>query len=212
MSKSHISPSYLLGAAMAVAFALPMAASAQSHAPASASTVTSTAGELMREDKTMTATVTQLDHENRFITLKSSKGDEVTIQAGPEVKNFDQLKVGDQVTTHYQAAVAVQLMPADSAKAGVVEEGGTATAAPGDKPGLKTGRAVTVTAKLTAVDLKNNTITLTGADGHSRVIDVKDPERQQALKNLKVGDMMVITYVEALAVTVTPKAKAKPKG
>ena len=212
MSKSHLSPSYLLGAAIAVALAMPVAVSAQSQAPASSSTVHSVAGELMREDKTITATVTNVDHENRFVTLKGPKGNEVTVEAGPEVKNFDQIKAGDQVTAHYQAAVAVQLMPADSVKPGVEAQSNRSSAPKGSLPGAEAGHEVTVTAKLTAVDTKNNTITLTGGDGHSRVIDVKDPSRQELLKKLKVGDMVVITYVEALALTVTPKAKAKPKG
>lgn len=212
MSKSHLSPSYLLGAAVAVALAMPMTVSAQSQAPASSSTVHSVAGELMREDKTITATVTNVDQENRFVTLKGPKGNEVTVEAGPEVKNLAQLKAGDQVTAHYQAAVAVQLMPADSVKPGVEAQRNQSSAPKGSLPGAEAGHEVTVTAKLTAVDTKNNTITLTGADGHSRVIDVKDPSRQELLKKLKVGDMVVITYVEALALTVTPKAKAKPKG
>jgi hypothetical protein len=211
MSKSRISPTYLLGAAIAVALAIPMAVSAQSQAPASSSTVHSVAGELMREDKTITATVTNVDQENRFVTLKGPKGNEVTVEAGPEVKNLAQLKAGDQVTAHYQAAVAVQLMPAGSVQPGVETQSNKSSAPKGSTPGAEAGHEVTVTAKLTAVDTKNNTITLTGADGHSRVIDVKDPDRQAILKKLKVGDMVVITYVEALALTVTPKAKAKPK-
>ncbi|WP_267224368.1 hypothetical protein [Dyella silvae] len=209
MSKSRISPSFLLGAAIAMAYAMPMAASAQSQAPAAASTVTSTAGELVREDQTITAKVVHVDQQSRFITLKGPNGNEETVLAGPEVKNLAQLKAGDSITAHYQAAVAIQLMPADSVKAGVDVQGGAATAPQGSKPGVKEGDAITVTTKLTAIDLKNNTITLTGADGHSRVIHVKDPARQADLKKLKVGDMMVITYVEALAITVTPKTKAK---
>jgi hypothetical protein len=74
---------------------------------------------------------------------------------------------------------------------------------------MKSGQAVTVTSKLSAVDLKNHTVTLTGPDGKERTIEVKNPERQAQLSKLKVGDMVVATYVEALAVTVTPKAKAK---
>ncbi|WP_019465382.1 hypothetical protein [Dyella japonica] len=195
---------YLLGAAMALS--TPMFAWAQQATTEPA--VQSTADELAREDKTITATVVSVDQQERFITLKGPKGKEVTIQAGPEVKNFDQLKAGDQVTAHYQAAVAVQIMPAGSAKRDVTYDAGQATAAPGSKPGVKEGQAVTVTSKLTAIDLKNHTVTLKGPDGNERTIAVKDPERQAKMSELKVGDMVVATYVEALAVTVTPKAKA----
>lgn len=190
----------LLGAAMA--FSAPaFALSPQDQAGASA-----TAHELGREDRTITATVTAVDHATRNVTLKGPKGKEVTVQAGPEVQNFDQLKVGDQVTAHYQAAVAVQVMAANSAQPGVDYSAGQATAPAGGEPGMKVGQAVTVTSKLTAVDLKHHTVTLAGPDGKERTIEVKDPARQAQLSKLKVGDMVVATYVEALAVTVTPKA------
>lgn len=208
MSKMQLSPLHVLS--LAIAVALPMAAMAQPQDMAHSSTVSSTVHELGREDQTVTATVVQVDQQSRFVTLRGPKGKEVTIQAGPEVQNLDQVKPGDQVTAHYQAAVALQILPADSAQAGTEVEGGMATAPKGDKPGGIAGQSVTVTSKLTAVDLKHHTVTLTGADGHERVIEVKDPERQAQMGKLKVGDMVRITYVEALAITVTPKAK--PKG
>jgi hypothetical protein len=40
------------------------------------------------------------------------------------------------------------------------------------------------------------------------VIEVKDPKRQAQMSKLKVGQMVRITYVEALAISVT-KGKAK---
>lgn len=190
-----------------IALSAPMIASAQQAASESA--VNSTVHELGREDKTITATVVSVDQEKRLVTLKGPKGKEVTVQAGPEVQNLDKVKAGDQVTAHYQAAVAVQVMPAESAQPGVDYSAGQSSAPKGSEPGAKAGQTVTVTSRLTAVDLKHNTITLSGPDGKSRTIEVKDPERQAALKKLKVGDMLVVTYVEALALTVTPKAKAK---
>ncbi|WP_109123888.1 hypothetical protein [Dyella sp. C11] len=202
MKKLQRSTACLLGAAMALS--APMFALAQQAANEPA--VNSTVHELGREDRTITATVVSVDPSTRMVTLKGPKGKEVTVQAGPEVQNLDQVKPGDQVTAHYQAAVAVQVMPADSAKEGVDYQAGQATAPKGSEPGLRAGQAVTVTSKLSAVDLKHHTVTLTGPDGKERTIEVKDPARQAQLSKLKVGDMVVATYVEALAVTVTPKA------
>lgn len=194
----------LLVAAMAIS--APMYASAQQAASESA--VNSTVHELGREDKTITATVVSVDQEKRLVTLKGPKGKEVTVQAGPDVQNLDKLKAGDQVTAHYQAAVALQVMSAESAQPGVDYSAGQSSAPKGSEPGAKASQSVTVTSRLTAVDLKHHTITVAGPDGKSRTIEVKDPERQAQMKKLKVGDMMVVTYVEALALTVTPKGKA----
>ena len=45
----------------------------------------------------MTATITAIDKATRDVTLKGPQGNEMTVTAGPEVKNFEKLKVGDQV-------------------------------------------------------------------------------------------------------------------
>jgi Cu/Ag efflux protein CusF len=203
MKKFRRSTRCLITAAIALSTPL-LAWAQQTEAP-----VTSTVHELGREDRSITATVVSIDQATRMVTLKGPKGKEVTVQAGPEVQNLDKVQPGDQVTAHYQSAVAVQVMPADSAQTGVDYQAAQAAAPKGSEPGLKSGQAVTVTSKLSAVDLKNHTVTLTGPDGKERTIEVKNPERQAQLSKLKVGDMVVATYVEALAVTVTPKAKSK---
>lgn len=169
--------------------------------------VTATAHELANETETVTATVKQIDYQNRLITLRTTDGKEDTVEVGPAATRFDQIKVGDKITMTYQHAVALELLPAGSAQAGTEVEGDITRDEKSNKPGGTAEHAVTVTAKLTAVDLKKHTVTLTGADGKTRVIEVKDPSRQARLSKLKVGDMVRITYAEALAVTVTPQGK-----
>ncbi len=46
---------------------------------------------------TSVATVVGIDYEARTGTLMLSDGKTVTFSAGPEVRNFDQMKVGDRV-------------------------------------------------------------------------------------------------------------------
>lgn len=203
MSKLHLTSTHLLCAAMAL---LPMGSIAMAQDAVDKPAVQSRAYELGREDKTLTATVVSIDKSTRSITLRGPAGKEVTVKAGPEVQNFDQLSTGDQVTAHYQAALALELLPADSAKLGSDSEGESSTAMAGAKPGGEASDSVTVTARLAAIDLANHTVTLEGADGHQRVIEVKDPARQAKMSKLKVGEMVRITYVEALAVQVSPKA------
>lgn len=193
--------------ALGLALAMPLAAIAQPQTPAPASSAPAGAFELVREQEVQTATVVDIDKQSRFVTLRQGKGTkhEFTIQAGPEVRNFDQLKVGDVVTTTYQAAAALELLPAGSASAGVVTSSDAARAPKGALPGAAAEQAISITAKLTAIDLKKHTVTLQGPEGKQRVIEVKDPERQARMTKLRVGDMVRITYVEAVAIDVTPK-------
>ena len=55
----------------------------------------------------VTATITAIDAKTRDITLKGPQGNEVTVTAGPEVKNFAQMKVGDQVNIEYLEALTL---------------------------------------------------------------------------------------------------------
>lgn len=46
------------------------------------------------------ARVDAIDYAKRTVTLKTDKGS-VTLEVGPQAKNFDQVKVGDTVTADY---------------------------------------------------------------------------------------------------------------
>ena len=63
---------------------------------------------------------------------------------------------------------------------------------------------MTVTATIEAIDAKKNRVTLKGPEGKTQEIKVKDPKN---LVNVKVGDQVVLTYTEALAVSVEPAKK-----
>lgn len=179
--------------------------SAHAQSSAQAPPVTATAHELANETETVTATVMAIDHQGRLVTLRTAAGKEDTVEVGPAATRFDQIKVGDKITMTYQHAVALELLSANSAQAGTEVESDITRDEKSSKPGGTAESAVTVTARLTAVDLTKHTVTLTGADGKPRVIEVKDPARQARLSKLKVGDMVRITYAEALAITVTPQ-------
>ena len=197
--------------AVCLALAAPGTALAQAAEPATASTVHGRAFELARQEEIQSATVTQVDKQSRFVTLRDEKGAEFTIEAGPEVRNFAQIRIGDIVTVTYQAATALELLPADSgASPGIETESDAARAPKGAKPGAEAGQSISITSRITALDMATHTVTLTGPDGKQRKIEVTDPTRQARMSQLKVGDLVRMTYVEGVAVQVTPKAKAKP--
>jgi hypothetical protein len=149
----------------------------------------------------MTATITAIDPATRTVTLKGPQGREATVVAGPEVKNFAQLKVGDQVQAQYVEALMVELKKGGGQAVARTEQAGAASAKPGASPGAVGGRQVKVVADVVNVDAATQTITLKGP---KRTIDVKvrDPEQ---FKLIAKGDQVEATYTEAIAVGVTPK-------
>jgi len=154
----------------------------------------------------VTATVTAVDKASRTVTLKGPKG-EVDIVAGPEVRNFDQIKVGDQVTAQYQESLTLELKKTKG-KLDATEKSGTARAAVGDRPAGAVGREVRVLADVVKVDQPNSIISLKGPKG--RVVDLK-VRNQDHFKVVKVGDQVEAVYTEAIAVAVTPAAKSTAK-
>jgi len=153
-----------------------------------------------------TATVEAVDQSTRMVTLKGAKGNSVTFKASDEVKNLAQVKVGDEVKFAYYESLAVRVLKKDEAFPAAGESAAMARAKPGEKPAGVVGTETNVNATITAIDKKAKTATLKGEDGKS--VTVK-PLRPEKLDEVKVGDRLVITYTEAVAVKVEKAEKKK---
>jgi hypothetical protein len=140
-----------------------------------------------------------------MVTLKTADGQELTTKVSPDVRNLKHVKVGDVVSVTYTVAYAVRLNPANANPSGAASA--AAVAQPGEKPAAAGGDVVTINAKVMAMNLKDNTVTFKGPKGNLRTVAVQDPTYQAALKKMKVGDVVEITYAEALAITVEPAKK-----
>ena len=150
-----------------------------------------------------TATITKIDKTSRHVTLKSEQGKEVTVLAGPEVKNFNQLKVGDTVDIQYAEAVILELIKGGGKPVARTEEKSSGSAKPGEKPAGIQARKVTVVGDVTNVDSLTQTVTVRGPQ-RTVELKVRDPEQ---FKLISKGDQIEASYVEAVAAAVTPKKK-----
>ena len=178
------------------------------QAPVGASITSSKPGQAtMAETVKASAIITAIDKATRTLTLKGAKGESFDVVAGAEVKNFDQIKVGDEVKVAYLQALSMELKKAGGAT-GVKESTGEARAKAGEKPAGVIGREVTVMADVIDVNPTAKTITLKGPKGKVVELDVKNPEH---FKVVKKGDQVEVVYTEALAVSVEAAPKAAPK-
>ncbi len=155
---------------------------------------------------TKTATVEAVDVKLRIVTLKGDTGKVFDVRVAPAVKNLAQLKKGDLVTIKYHEAVSAQVYKAGEAPKTTEATATMETAKPGEKPGGKLSYKSTVTATIESIDRKKPEVTLKTADGKSLTVKI---ERPKLLANVKEGDEVVITYSEAVAISVTKK---KEKG
>jgi Cu/Ag efflux protein CusF len=148
----------------------------------------------------ITAVVTAIDLSTRQVTLKGPNGS-VTVHVSDQVKNLDQLKVGDKVGATYYESLVIEgrkASPGDkSAKAmsssqSLDEQGQTGAM-------VGTQQTVTVVAKVVALDKPNGIITLKGPKGNVRTFKIKDAS---LLTHMTIGDDVVFKYTEAWAVAV----------
>ena len=185
---------------LAAAVVLPAAVSAQTAAVVGG-TAPGKAG--VAEVVKLTATVTALDKATRDVTLKGPQGNELTLTAGPDVKNFDQIKVGDQVNVEFIQALTLELKKGGGLVVARTEQKGAVAAKPGEKPAAAAGRQVTIVADVIATDPAKQTITLKGP---KQTVDMRitDPEQ---FKRIAKGDQVEATYTQAVAMALMPAAK-----
>lgn len=146
-----------------------------------------------------TATITAIDAATRTVKMKRQDGKEVSMVLSEEVRNFDQLKVGDKVSAEYTQAVALELKKGGGGKANADVGEALKRSEPGQKPGGQAVRQVSVLADVVDVDAKNKAVTIQGPQGNLVDLAIEDPEQ---LKNIKKGDQVQVVYRESLAIKV----------
>ena len=152
---------------------------------------------------TMTATIVAIDKATRTVVLKGPKGNEVELALGPDVRNFDQMKVGDHVKAKYMQALTLELKKGGGLLVHRTDSEGAVRARKGEMPAGAIEREVTVVADVVGVDAKTQTITLKGP---MHTVELAVPDKEQ-FKHIKKGDQVEATYVEAVALDVSSPKK-----
>ncbi len=157
--------------------------------------------------ESVTATVTAIDAANRTVTLKGKKDTE-TVKVGPDVKNFDQIKVGDQVVVSVSQTLTLVWKGADAQVRDPSVTVSGDSAATGEKPAADAQATIRGTVTTKKIDMKTRTVTVVGPQGRKFEI-VAGPEVQ--LDKLKVGDKLDARYTERVAISVQPAPAKKAK-
>jgi hypothetical protein len=153
-----------------------------------------------------TVVVSAIDRTTRSVTLMNADGESRTVGAPPDMKSFDTLKVGDHVDVDYYESIGLALMPAGSKTSMSETTTGGRTAEPG---GAAVGRQITATVEIVGVDEVMNKVTFKGPKGSVRTVTVYDPAMQKKLTSLQPGQLVQITYREAMAASIKPTTSAR---
>ncbi len=193
----------ILGAALLSAATLPALAQTKPAANAAVVAASSPGQATVAATVSVSASVEAIDKATRQVTLKGPKGKLNTVTAGPDVRNFDQIKVGDIVTVRYVEALTLTLKKGGKELREMTETPGAARAAAGERPAGVVANQTEVTADVIATDAKTQTVTLRGP---KKTVELKVPDAGQ-FKLIKVGDQIQAVYTEAVAVSVDPAKK-----
>ena len=151
----------------------------------------------------ITATVYAIDPERRIVTLQNDLGGIETMKVGPDVKRLQDFAVGDTVVIDFDQGLVLEFQPAGTefvppTDVAVGERAGSGKAEVGAR-----AMGVQGTVTVTAINAKKRVVSIQGPGGN--VYKVKAGPGVK-LDKLKVGDKLLATYVEAVAVKLV-KAK-----
>ena len=150
---------------------------------------------------TVTAKVQAIDRVNREVTLKGPLGNEVTFVVDERVKRLNEVKMGDEVTADYYVALAGELRPPteEEKKHPMMAIAGAARAPKNATPAGGVLHSYKAVATVVGLDLPTESVTLQGPRGRYLTIRAANLDN---LKQLRLGDSVVVTYTEALAISL----------
>ena len=145
----------------------------------------------------LSAKVTAIDVATRSLTIQGPDGSTETVKVPPEVKRLGEVAVGDTINVVLEQGLLLEFQPAGSETVEPQAVVAGATAAASERPGAAVAGGVMATVTVTKIDQKARLVSLQGPKG--KVYQVKAGPKVQ-LDRLKVGDRLLATYVESVAI------------
>ena len=147
----------------------------------------------------LTTVVDAIDREARTITLKGPEGNTRTIQAMEGSNNIDKIEVGDIVNVEYVQHMSLEVFANDGMEPGTGTMAAVARNKEGETPAGMVMETTITTATVEAINIEANTFKLKWPGGDIKEYEARNPEN---LKKADVGDLVVITYTEAIALSL----------
>jgi len=148
--------------------------------------------------------VLKIDKAKREVWIKMADGDTAIVECGPEIKNFAQIAAGDVVKVKYTETLTVHVE--EKGVPATAVESATGTAKPGQKPKGEMTQKMKASATIMAIDKTKGSVTLKDSNAQEYVVY---PQKKENLNKVKVGQLVVFTYEEAVAASVEKVSGAK---
>jgi hypothetical protein len=189
---------FLVAALAALGLGLNHGASAQSSQATGASQATSPEAIRSATVITVHGKIAEVNKAKKQVVLEGPEGRRVTLKVDNPY-NLNAAKVGEPVVTRFYEVVTIRKKKPDETAPGFSLKGGIATANPGGVPGVVAEAKASVVVSVTAIDETNGTVTVKAPDGTVETVNARNSKN---LKQLKVGDELVVTLERAMAISV----------
>ncbi|MCO4821664.1 MAG: hypothetical protein KC469_06320 [Flavobacteriaceae bacterium] len=150
----------------------------------------------------MQGTITEINKETRDITIIGSKGELHTFTASEDVERFDEIEVGEVITFDFYKYIKAEFrQPTEEEKAEplvILAEAGKAGM--DTEPGAAIGAVFKAVVTIQTINLQFMFVSIQGPNGNYSTIQMEDKE---LIKKLHVGQVVILTYGEAIAVKLT---------
>ena len=160
----------------------------------------------MQRSVIVRGTVEGIDPQNRLFALQGPGGKTAIISADENLQNFEKLKLGEPATVRYTEAAVLAIsrkgvFGQQKARYQSQRAAGLSSELSSDSPQQRIGPRTSMFGKVTDIDLPNGNITIENDEGQRIEMHAADDE---AISRIYVGERILVTYAEAIAITVQP--------
>ena len=146
------------------------------------------------------AVVEHVDQSTRVVRLRTMDGKELTVLAGPEVRNLAQVSAGDTVRLSYYESVTARMAEPDAggpATTSVV----TSRAPEGSTPGGLVRATTDVVVEFLAYDPATGVVTFKTPEGVTQTVEVNPAMREFAAAR-RPGERVAVQITNAVAASI----------
>jgi hypothetical protein len=147
------------------------------------------------------ASVENIDFQTREITLKGPEGNLLTMIVAENIERFDETLIGDIVSAEYWTFLRAEFRePTAEEKATPLVVITDAGKAPFEvDPTGEIGAVVKAVVEVIDIDIQEKRVSIKGPRGNFMILPVED---EDVLSMLEVGELVVMTYAEALTLSL----------
>jgi len=147
------------------------------------------------------ATIEAVNQETRDVTLRGPDGELMTIKAGDNVKRLKDIEVGDRVHAEFWTYIKAEFRdPTPEEKnTPVVLLAASEKVLEGAPPAANYGAIAKAVVTIEIINRPDMLVTVKGPGGNFVAVPVEDAE---LLKELHIGEVVVLTYAEAVALSL----------